>query len=75
MQRTKDFYKNRRLPSIYIPAHVKANVDITQYMLKNPDEQSRYELADFEKSLKNLENPDLMDEDYARSTEEFRVFK
>ena len=44
-------------------------------MLKNPEEQSRYELAEFEKSLKNLDNPDLMDEGYARSTEEFRVFK
>ena len=29
VQRTKDFYTNRRLPSIYIPAHVKANVDLT----------------------------------------------
>ena len=53
--RTK-FRASRRKESIYIPAHVKANVDWTQYMLRSPNQFTWSEYSDFIKAVDALEN-------------------
>lgn len=37
---------------VFIPAHVRATRDLTEFYEKSPEEMSRYELAELEKLLK-----------------------
>lgn len=43
--RKTKFWEFKRIPTIYIPAHVKANEDQSKYYLKTPQEMSRYEIS------------------------------
>ena len=41
------------LPSIYVPLHVRQNVDVSKYHLKKPDEYTREEMAEIQKAFKD----------------------
>ena len=51
------WWSYRSRTPIYMPAHIKANEDMSKYYIKTPDQMSRYELAELEKELRELEDP------------------
>ena len=46
-----------------MPAHVKVSEDHSKYYIKSPSEMSRYELAELEQELREIEDPDLAEEE------------
>ena len=40
-----------------MPTHVKATEDMSKYYIKSPQEMSRYELAELEQELREVEDP------------------
>ena len=47
---------------MYIPTHVKANVDMSEFYLKSPNQMSRYELQELEKMVADLQAMDENEE-------------
>ena len=71
--RTTSTWEYRRIPAIYIPAHVKATEDQSKYYMKTPQEMSRYEIAELEREFKELDEPEeFVDEKEMLESEEFR---
>ena len=68
-----------------MPALVKVREDHSKYYVKSPSEMSRYELAELEKELREIEDPDLAEEeawpegepvpDWVRQKPEFIEYK
>ena len=55
--KSKRWWAYRNISPIYMPAHVKAKEDQSKYYIKSPQEMSRYELADLERELREIEDP------------------
>lgn len=41
------------IPSVYVPLHVRQNVDVTKFHLKSPNEYTREEMAEIQKAFKD----------------------
>lgn len=54
-KRTHKKWHLHRVNPIYIPAHIKATRDLSEFYEKSPEEMSRYELEELEKILKMTE--------------------
>lgn len=49
-------WEHKNIPAMYIPAHVKATTDLSEFYEKSPHEMSRYELQELEKIMMLREN-------------------
>lgn len=56
-------WEYRRLPAMYVPAHVRATTDLSEFYIKSPHEMSRYELKELERVLA------MTEEEQARESE------
>jgi len=56
-RRTKK-WEYRQLPTIYMPANVRVAADHTKYYIKTPQEMSRYEIAELELELRQINEPE-----------------
>ena len=66
-------FEHRRIPAMYMPAHIKATEDQSKYYMKTPQEMSRYEIAELEREFKELDEPEeFVDEQEMLESEEFR---
>ena len=55
------YWEYKNIPSIYMPAGVNLQVDKTEYYLKTPQEMSRYEIAELEQELREINDPEFSD--------------
>lgn len=64
MARTRKtkYWQHRGVPTIYMPANSRAVVDQSEFYIKTPQEMSRYEIAELERELRMLDEPDEPDE-------------
>jgi hypothetical protein len=51
------------MPTVYVPAHVRATTDLSEFYEKAPSEMSRYELKELERYMA------LSEEDILRESE------
>ena len=59
-----------------MPAHAKATEDQSKYYLKTPQEMSRYEIAELEQQLREIDEPDeFIDEKTMLESQEFKDLK
>lgn len=56
--RTTKYWQYRNVPSIYMPAQANMHEDQTKYYIKTPQEMSRYEIAELEKELRDINEVD-----------------
>lgn len=54
---------------MYVPAHVRATVDMTEFYIKPPQDMSRYELQELEKYL-DYEEKGLVEEYFEQKPRE-----
>lgn len=52
--RSTKYWEYRNVPSIYLPATANLHADQTKIYLKTPQEMSRYEIAELEKEIQEL---------------------
>jgi len=50
--RKTKLFEYKRIPAMYVPTHVRANVDMSEFYMKPPHEMSRYELQKLERFLR-----------------------
>lgn len=60
-------WEYRQIPTMYTPAHIRQNVDLTEFYEKPPSQMSRYELQELEQALKEEE---MEDEELSEEEEE-----
>lgn len=60
--RRSKMWEYKQIPTVYIPAHVKANADMSEFYLKSPNEMSRHELQDLERLIADLQAMDENEE-------------
>ena len=56
-------WEYRRMPAVYVPAHIRATTDLSEFYEKAPQEMSRYELKELERVLM------MTEEEAARESE------
>ena len=56
--RKTTIWEYKQIPAIYMPAHAKATEDQSKYYLKTPQEMSRFEIAELEQMLREIDDPD-----------------
>lgn len=49
------YWEYHKVPSIYVPLHVRVTQDLTKYYIKSPNEMTRAELGELEKELREIE--------------------
>ena len=55
--RSKTNWMFKNINPVWMPAHVKVSQDHSKYYIKSPSEMSRYELAELEQELRDLDDP------------------
>lgn len=78
LKRTKktQVWEYKQTPSIYIPPTVRINDDQAKYYAKTPQEMSRFEIADVEQELRELDAPEeFVPDDEMYGSEEFEDLK
>lgn len=59
-----------------MPAHARATVDQSKYYLKTPQEMSRFEIAELETMLREIDEPDeFVEDEELFASEEFKDLK
>jgi ribosomal protein L28 len=70
--RKTTIWEYKQVPAIYMPAHVKIGEDHSKYFYKSPSEMSRFEIAELEQMLKDIDEPDVfVPDEELWATEEF----
>jgi hypothetical protein len=54
--RKTKLFEYKRIPTMYVPSHVRATLDTTEFYIKPPHEMSRYELQELEEYIKYEED-------------------
>ena len=52
----------RNINPVWMPAHVKVSTDHSKWYVKSPQEMSRYELAELEQELREMDDPTAADD-------------
>lgn len=74
--RKTSVWEYKQVPAIYMPTHVKVGEDHSKYFAKSPSEMSRFEIADLETLLKEIDLPDeFIPDEEMHATEEFKDLK
>mmetsp|Transcript_17586 Transcript_17586/g.23756 ORF Transcript_17586/g.23756 Transcript_17586/m.23756 type:complete len:129 (-) Transcript_17586:2355-2741(-) len=67
--RSTKYWEYRNVPSVYLPASANLQEDRTQYYIKTPQEMSRYEIAELEQELRELNEAKEEEEEEETITE------
>jgi large subunit ribosomal protein L28 len=56
--RKTSVWEYKQIPAMYMPANVRVSEDHSKYFFKTPQEMSRFEIADLERMLREIDEPD-----------------
>ena len=70
--RTTKYWQYRNIPSVYLPAGSNLQADQTKYYVKTPQEMSRYEIAELEQELRDIQEGD---EDIELEADDYKLLK
>lgn len=74
--RKTSIWDYKQVPAMFMPAHVKVSEDHSKYFIKTPAEMSRFEIAELEQLLREIDEPeDFVPDEEMLASEEFKELK